>query len=119
MISHDEPAAQRDARIEVELRALMARHNVAQLCMLPTGRAKRASERLGREAPNVYVRLMFAERPTHNEQRIVLATVGLRCGWPSVRRRSARGICCQSHPDVTAGAHCPETRARSHLPQLG
>ena len=67
MLAEHETETERNVRVERELIALMERHGVTHLSKLPTGRAKRASERIGREAPDVYIQLRFANQPTHND----------------------------------------------------
>jgi hypothetical protein len=66
MFEIDETWEQREARIERELLDLMSRHHAAHISDLPRGAAKTAGEHLGREAPNVYVRLMFADKHIAN-----------------------------------------------------
>jgi hypothetical protein len=62
MFAGREALAEREARVERELKALMERHGVQHLGDLPRGAPKRESERLAREAPNIFVRLMYADR---------------------------------------------------------
>jgi hypothetical protein len=53
--------AEREARVERQIKALMERHGAETVSAL-RGAAKRECERIARDAPNVYLRLMFAER---------------------------------------------------------
>lgn len=62
MFAERQALAEREEHVERESKALTERHGVQHLGELPRGAPKRESERLARDAPNIYVRQMYADR---------------------------------------------------------